>query len=1111
MKFNSKSNSRLCQELIFKVTLFVAFLTVSTNGLKAQGTRVTGHGNVSVIPIFDVNAVSNLIYQISTNIAFPSNTVITLVSNAMPFVIVSSKGITNGTSTLINDGKPFGPDTPGTTTSGINEAINSLYQTNAFGPISGGGNVYLSPGVFECTGQIVFPNDYPFNVLLQGAGKAATSLIYSGTDSNSFITVSRTLAGTNDATLNLTMYDMGLYYVRDTNKVPIMDLQFVNELHCENLIFSSYQSLERTTAGLVYRSFTPTNRLGIVGLRIRGNANNKMDFYHCSWYGLAAGIWTEADHLSLNDCLFGCIGRYSTNNLESGAYGKGTLWTTSDGSQGHILTNGPAVYTEGDLSSKFELNLLQCQFFTLRAAIAVGKNDVTCYNPIFEDVDYTSITSSSADSDIGRAVYFGRNLTLNDATANASTGLISGTNEGVFASFGAPAEGLSILKIGHAASNNFNLAAAGLTLPHLSGSGQRVVQADANGFLSAVLSTNTIGSGGGGTNGPWFTNVNDIYFLRVNNNPLTLGNVGIGTNTPHKTLEIHSAGGFDDGVPGSLLLGTRETEMTVGIQFKDTTTSNNWQAYLSHDGFRIGKEAVADYLSIDPNGAITNSVLSGSGVRLVEADANGKLNANINTNLLVLTNYWTINTSPQRLDTTAWKSNSLLLNGAYISGHINDRNFIANDENNEAGTSGLTKYSALFGSYNTNSGTFGDYNFISGQSNTINNLGNSFVGGLKNTLSGDNQDYKFVWGLSNILGGTESGFSTVFGKHSVLGNNSSNSVILGGISNSVTAYGATVIGNMITNGVTNGVMIGFNNKALVIGPTGDTTNQNIFATTNVLFAPYNTGIRWASSSAVKFAGADDVLDGFTAQNGEMWGPSGVSNTFYVSGAASLFGSVSISNAIDVRGTSVFGTNQTHSSNQIHFALPVTATTPSRFAGGLSTDAKWWFNHPTTFQDVVTNNGIVYADAGTIRRSSGSLALQGSSGLIFGLNSGNTLQMGATALWPLTDNAFDFGLAGAFRYRDIYISRQLTNGSAANQSGISLPTSGTVTIWTNLTTPGRITATNGFIVKSNTYPLSANMVELAPMGCITWMSNATLYLICTNSLDGNATTNKLGGL
>jgi len=64
-----------------------------------------------------------------------------------PYVTVSAKGIANGLSDIPNDGADFGPDTPGTQTSGIQEAINyarSFANPNtAFLP-----EIHLTTGTF---------------------------------------------------------------------------------------------------------------------------------------------------------------------------------------------------------------------------------------------------------------------------------------------------------------------------------------------------------------------------------------------------------------------------------------------------------------------------------------------------------------------------------------------------------------------------------------------------------------------------------------------------------------------------------------------------------------------------------------------------------------------------------------------------------------------------------------------------------------------------------------------------------------------------------------------------------------------------------------------------
>ncbi|MEM3860257.1 MAG: hypothetical protein QW478_12800 [Candidatus Micrarchaeaceae archaeon] len=52
------------------------------------------------------------------------------VLNGKPYVTVSAKGISNGLSNIPNDGADFGPDTPGTQTSGIQEAIEYVVNNS---------------------------------------------------------------------------------------------------------------------------------------------------------------------------------------------------------------------------------------------------------------------------------------------------------------------------------------------------------------------------------------------------------------------------------------------------------------------------------------------------------------------------------------------------------------------------------------------------------------------------------------------------------------------------------------------------------------------------------------------------------------------------------------------------------------------------------------------------------------------------------------------------------------------------------------------------------------------------------------------------------------------
>jgi hypothetical protein len=80
-----------------------------------------------------------------------------------PYVTVSPIGIANGGLKGINNGADFGPDTPGTTTCGINEAINSLPQV--MNPVSGrivpcGTIRLIHNGVFSISSPVVCWTDW---------------------------------------------------------------------------------------------------------------------------------------------------------------------------------------------------------------------------------------------------------------------------------------------------------------------------------------------------------------------------------------------------------------------------------------------------------------------------------------------------------------------------------------------------------------------------------------------------------------------------------------------------------------------------------------------------------------------------------------------------------------------------------------------------------------------------------------------------------------------------------------------------------------------------------------------------------------------------------------
>ncbi len=70
-----------------------------------------------------------------------------------PFVTVSPIGLVSGHVNLLNNGANFGPDTPSTVTTGIQEALNAVAS-------AGGGTVKLLPGNYSIGAVIYTPGDH---------------------------------------------------------------------------------------------------------------------------------------------------------------------------------------------------------------------------------------------------------------------------------------------------------------------------------------------------------------------------------------------------------------------------------------------------------------------------------------------------------------------------------------------------------------------------------------------------------------------------------------------------------------------------------------------------------------------------------------------------------------------------------------------------------------------------------------------------------------------------------------------------------------------------------------------------------------------------------------
>ncbi|MEM3862269.1 MAG: hypothetical protein QW203_07300 [Thermoplasmatales archaeon] len=97
-----------------------------------------------------------------------------------PYITVSGKGISNGLSNIPNDGADFGPDTPGTTSDGLQEAWNYAVSVGVFNPYVGAAGAYEIPVI-----RIVSDITISAPVTFSGNGKMIADPIIEGNSSMS--------------------------------------------------------------------------------------------------------------------------------------------------------------------------------------------------------------------------------------------------------------------------------------------------------------------------------------------------------------------------------------------------------------------------------------------------------------------------------------------------------------------------------------------------------------------------------------------------------------------------------------------------------------------------------------------------------------------------------------------------------------------------------------------------------------------------------------------------------------------------------------------------------------------------------------------------------------
>jgi hypothetical protein len=144
----------------------------------------------------------------------------------MPVVTVSSQGIRNGQSSVTNAGMRFGPDTPGTVTSGLQEAYDAMNKGTNFGPYAAGTSIQLGPGYFFYTNKLVFSNTFTTGIKIVGSTGLESKLVYAGAETGIKCIEIRgghnPNVGTLDIPMHVTIRDVGFSALNNTTNILLL-------------------------------------------------------------------------------------------------------------------------------------------------------------------------------------------------------------------------------------------------------------------------------------------------------------------------------------------------------------------------------------------------------------------------------------------------------------------------------------------------------------------------------------------------------------------------------------------------------------------------------------------------------------------------------------------------------------------------------------------------------------------------------------------------------------------------------------------------------------------------------------------------------------------------
>ena len=195
---------------------------------------------------------------------------------------LSAKGLSNGQSDKWNDGADYGPDTPGTATNGILEAISEASTGSATYEI------FVNEGTYSLSSEISITSMH--NLKLRGAGKGKTifqlSSSLTGTSTGNYFLFGVDNSTYSDCTIGLSDFTFDFNNVSTSGSTGTYAFQLSSQAGANPVSLISLHDIEFKNQSYSADGTTGGRCFGSVA----GIKKNKFALYNCDFYNLIGDV-----------------------------------------------------------------------------------------------------------------------------------------------------------------------------------------------------------------------------------------------------------------------------------------------------------------------------------------------------------------------------------------------------------------------------------------------------------------------------------------------------------------------------------------------------------------------------------------------------------------------------------------------------------------------------------------------------------------------------------------------------------------------------------------------------------------------------------------------------